>query len=144
MTTDKTDPEFYIRISGITYEDAVTLCVPECPNAADDWCANEDADGNEGETGEISIPVANIDEAMRLFRQIEDAHGWTYARDWGVSLRATRITPTYNLTASLTGTGCTLLLMPVKPASTAVADALSRMQLAIADVQTAACLLEGQ
>ena len=145
MTIDKTDTEFSIYIRGITYVDAVTLCSSRLRKSVDNWHASDDDDGNEAETGTISIPVKNIRELATLLEEIEDAESWAdEGDDWEISLHATRIMPTYNLTASLTETGGSLLLMPVRPANAAVAEALSRMQLAIADARAAACLLEGQ
>ena len=145
MTTDKTDPEFHIRISGITYEDAVVLCSPTFTRYANNWHASDDDDGNDADTGVISIPVANIDEAMLLFQDMKGADDWAENADcWQVSLHATRITPTYALGASLTDTGCDLRLSPYKPAKPAVEEALSRLEKTIADVRAAACLLEEQ
>jgi hypothetical protein len=145
MTSKPNNPEFHIRISGITYEDAVTLCVPKWPKSADNWHAGEDYDGDEADTGRISIPVANIGEAMLLFREIEGAEDWAEnAEDWQISLRATCIMPTYALGASLTETGCDLRLSPYKPAKPAVEEALTRLEQTIAEVRAAACLLEGQ
>lgn len=143
MTQKPTETQFSIRIHGITYEDAVTLCVPKWPHAADNWHASEDDDGNEAETGTISIPVANIGEVMLLFREIEGAEDWAEnAQEWDVSLHATRIMPTYALGASLTDTGCDLRLSPYKPAKPAVEESLVKLEKAIVDVRAAACLLE--
>jgi hypothetical protein len=145
MTTDKTDAEFHIRISGITYSDAVALCGSEFVKCANNWHASEDDDGDDADTGTISIPVANIGEAMLVFGEIDGAEDWAEnAEDWQISLHATRIMPTYALGASLTETGCDLRLSPYKPAKPAVEEALTRLERTIADVRAAACLLEGQ
>jgi hypothetical protein len=145
MTTDKTGPEFHIRINGITFEDAAALCGSKFKQYANNWHASEDDDGGEAETGVISIPVANIGEVMLLFGEIEGADDWAEnANCWQVSLHATRIMPTYALGASLTETGCDLRMGPYKPAQQAVEEALTRLEQTIADVRAAACLLEGQ
>ena len=144
MTTNKTDPEFHIRISGITFEDAAALCGSKFARHASNWYASEDDDGGEAETGTISIPVANIGDVMLLFGEIEGADDWAEnAEEWDVSLHATRLMPTYALVASLTETGCDLRLSPYKAAKPAVEEALTQLERTIADVRAAACLLEG-
>ena len=145
MTTDKTDPEFHIRISGITFEDAVVLCGSKFARHANNWYASEDDDDcNTEGGGSISIPIRHMDDLLEILCDIRDAEAWTDVGGWQTALHATRLMPTYALGASLTDTGCDLLLMPVHPANTAVAESLSRMQLAISDLRAAACLLEEQ
>ena len=142
MTTDKTDTEFAVHISGLTYQDAVTLCGKRFAKAVGDWHSDEPENPD---VGRILIPVANIHDAMILFREIGEAVDWAeYHGEWCIQLRATRITPTYALGASLTDTGCDLRLSPYKPAKPAVEEALSRLEKTIADVRAAACLLQEQ
>jgi hypothetical protein len=143
MTTKPSDTEFAVHISGLTYQDAVTLCGKRFAKAISDWHSDDDPENPD--VGRILIPVANIHDAMTLFREIGEAVDWAeYHQEWCIQLRATRITPTYALGASLTDTGCDLQLKPYKPAKPAVEEALARLERTIADVRAAACLLEGQ
>ena len=142
MTTDKADTEFAVHISGLTYQDAVTLCGKRFAKAVIDWHSDEPENPD---VGRILIPVANIHDAMTIFREIGEAVDWAdYHGEWCIQLRATRIMPTYALGASLTETGCDLQLKPYRPAKPAVEEALVRLERTIADVRAAACLLEEQ
>ena len=142
MTTKPSDTEFAVHISGLTYQDAVTLCGKRFARAVGDWHSDETENPD---VGRILIPVANIHDAMTLFREIGEAVDWAeYHGEWCIQLRATRITPTYALGASLTDTGCDLQLKPYRPAKPAVEEALARLERTIADVRAAACLLEEQ
>jgi hypothetical protein len=143
MTTDKTDHEFHICIIGVTYEDAVVLCGKQFAKAVSNWHLDEGHENSD--VGRISIPIANIHEAMAIFREIGEAVDWAeHHGEWQVMLYATRITPTYAVGAWLTDTGCDLRLLPYTPVKPAVEDALTRLGQAIAEVRAAACLLEGQ
>ena len=145
MTTNKTDPEFHIRISGITFEDAVVLCGSKFARHANNWYASEDDDDcNTEGGGSISIPIRHMDDLMEILCDIRDAEAWTDVGGWQTALHAARITPTYALGASLTDTGCDLRMGPYKPAKPAVEEALTRLEKTIADVRAAACLLEEQ
>lgn len=142
MSSDKTNTEFAVHISGLTYEDAVILCGKQFVKAVSNW--HSDDDTNNPDVGRIFIPVANIHDAMTIFREIGEAVDWAeYHGEWCIQLRATRITPTYALGASLTETGCDLRLSPYKAAKPAVEEALTQLERTIADVRAAACFLEG-
>lgn len=143
MTPKPNAPEFSIYIRGITYEDAVTLCESQFLESIDNWYATDDDDDcNVDGGGVISIPIRHMDDLMEILCDIRAAEGWTDASGWQIELHATRLMPTYNLGATVTDTGCNIHLMPCRPANKAVDEALSRMQLAIADARAAACLLE--
>jgi hypothetical protein len=141
MTQKPTETQFSIRICGITYEDAVTLCGQTFAAAAKNWC-DEDGDGDGEEDGVVEIPVRHIEDLIELLAEIKDADDWAGIHCWDISLHATRLMPTYSLGASLTDTGCSMIFRPEKPAIDAVSEALSSMQAAMVGLQQAACLLE--
>jgi hypothetical protein len=141
MTQKPTDTQFSIRICGITYEDAVTLCGQTFAAAAKNWC-DEDGDGDGEEDGVVEILVRHIEDLIELLAEIKNADDWAGIHCWDVSLHATRLMPTYSLGASLTDTGCSMIFKPEKPAVDAVGAALSSMQSAMVRLQQAACLLE--
>ena len=143
MTQNPIETQFSIRISGITYEDAVTLCGHTFAAAAKNWC-DDDGDSDSEETGVIEIPVRHIDDLIELLAEIKNADDWAGIHCWDVSLHATRLMPTYSLGASLSDTGCSMIFRPEKPAIDAVSEALSSMQAAMVGLQQAACLLEPQ
>ena len=140
MTTN-TDPEFSIYIRGIDYLDAVALCGSRWAAAASTWC-DEDGDDQGESRGNIGIPLANFSDLIDVCRQIANAGDWTDTSDWDIALHVSRMLPTYNIAGHLGESGASLVLMPCRPANKAVNEALSRMQLAIADARAAACLLE--
>ena len=143
MTTKPNVPEFGIYIRGITYQDAVALCSTRFAKAADSWYASDDDDDcNVDGGGVISIPIANISDLIDICREIANAGDWTNISDWDVALHVNRMAPNYNIVGHLAESGASLVLMPCRPANAAVDEALSRMQLAIADARAAACLLE--
>ena len=143
MTQKPTETQFSIRISGITYEDAVTLCGQTFAAAAKNWCEDDDGgDCDSEEDGVIEIPVRHIDDLIELLAEIKNADDWAGIHCWDVSLHATRLMPTYSLGASLTDTGCSMIFRPERPAVDAVSKALSRMLSAMADLQVAASVLE--
>ena len=145
MTQKPTETRFSVRICGIDYADAVALCGSRFRKFIDNWCASEDDDDcNTDGGGTISIPVANISDLIDLLSEIKDANNWTDCHEWDIALHVTRMTPTYNILGHLAESGTSLLLMPCRPANAAVDEALSRMQLAIADARAAACLLEAK
>jgi hypothetical protein len=141
MTEKPTYAQFSIRICGITYEDAVTLCGQTFAAAAKNWC-DDDGDDNSEEDGVIEIPVRHIDDLIEILAEIKNADDWAGIHGWDVSLHATRLMPTYSLGASLTDTGCSMIFRPEQPAIDAVSEALSSMQSAMVGLQQAACLLE--
>jgi hypothetical protein len=141
MTEKPTYAQFSIRICGITYEDAVTLCGQTFAAAAKNWC-DDDGDDDSEEDGVVEIPVRHIDDLIELLAEIKNADDWAGIHCWDVSLHATRLMPTYSLGASLTDTGCSMIFRPEKPAIDAVSEALSSMQSAMVGLQQAACLLE--
>jgi hypothetical protein len=141
MTTNK-DPDFSIHIRGIDYSDAVALCGSRWAAAASTWC-DEDGDDQGESCGNIGIPLANFSDLIDVCRDIANAGDWTDTSDWDVSLHVNRMAPNYNIVGHLAESGASLVLMPCRPANKAVDEALSRMQLAIADARAAACLLEG-
>ena len=143
MTQKPTETQFSVRIHGITYEDAVTLCGDKHRKSANDWC-DEDGNGDSDseEDGAIEIPVRHIDDLIELLAEIKNADDWAGIHCWDVSLHATRLMPTYSLGASLTDTGCSMIFRPERPAIDAVSEALSSMQSAMVGLQQAACLLE--
>jgi hypothetical protein len=143
MTQKPTETQFSVRICGITYEDAVTLCGHTFAAAAKNWC-DDDGDSDSEEDGVIEIPVRHIDDLIELLAEIKDADDWAGIHCWDVSLHATRLMPTYSLGASLSDTGCSMIFRPEKPAIDAVSEALSSMQSAMVGLQQAACLLEPQ
>jgi len=147
MTTKPTDTQFSIRICGITYEDAETLCGDKFAAAVKNWEDLHDDDSEvviavPVEDGVIEIPVRHIDDLIELLAEIKDADDWAGIHCWDVSLHATRLMPTYSLGASLSDTGCSMIFRPEKPAIDAVSEALSSMQSAMVGLQQAACLLE--
>jgi hypothetical protein len=143
MTQKPVDTQFSIRIHGITYEDAVTLCGDKHRQSANAWCDDDgDSDSDSEEDGTIEIPVRHIDDLIELLGEIKNADDWADCHCWDVSLHATRLMPTYSLGASLTDTGCSMIFRPEKPAIDAVSEALSSMQSAMVGLQQAACLLE--
>lgn len=141
MTQKPTETQFCIRICGITYEDAVTLCGDKHRQSANNWC-DEDGDSDSEEDGVIEIPIKHIDDLIELLAEIKNADDWADCHCWDVSLHATRLMPTYSLGASLTDTGCSMIFKPERPAVDAVSKALSRMLSAMADLQVAASVLE--
>ena len=141
MTQKPADTQFSIRICGITYEDAVTLCGDKFAAAAKNWC-DDDGDSDSEEDGVVEIPVRHIDDLIELLSEIKNADDWAGCHCWDVSLHATRLMPTYSLGASLTDTGCSMIFRPERPAVDAVSKALSRMLSAMADLQVAASVLE--
>ena len=109
--TKPSETEFAVHISGITYGDAVALCGKRFAKALSDWHSDEDPISPDA--GRISIPVANIREAMAIFAKIEEADDWAEScEEWHVQLQATRIMSTYSLGATLTETGCDLQMIP--------------------------------
>ena len=142
MTTKPTDTQFSVRICGITYEDAVTLCGQTFAAAAKNWEDLHDDDSEED--GVIEIPVRHIDDLIELLAEIKNADDWDGIHCWDVSLHATRLMPTYSLGASLTDTGCSMIFRPKRPAVDAVSKALSCMLSAMADLQVAASVLEAK
>ena len=141
MTEKPTYAQFSIRICGITYEDAVTLCGDKHRKAANDWC-DDDGDSDSEEDGTIEIPVRHIDDLIEILADIKNADDWAGIHCWDVSLHATRLMPTYSLGASLSDTGCSMIFQPERPAVDAVSKALSQMLSAMADLQVAASVLE--
>jgi hypothetical protein len=141
MTQKPTDTQFSIRICGITYEDAVTLCGDKHRQSANNWC-DDDGDSDSEEDGTIEIPLRHIDDLIELLGDIKSADDWAGIHCWDVSLHATRLMPTYSLGASLSDTGCSMIFRPERPAIDAVSEALSRMLSAMADLQVAASALE--
>jgi hypothetical protein len=141
MTQNPTETQFSVRISGITYEDAVTLCGHTFAAAAKNWC-DEDGDGDSEEDGVVEIPVRHIDDLIELLGEIKHADDWAGIHCWDVSLHATRLMPTYSLGASLSDTGCSMIFKPEKPAIDAVSESLSRIEAAMNELRAAACLLE--
>jgi len=140
MTKKPAETQFSVRICGIAYEDAVTLCGQTFAAAAKNW---EDLHADDsGEDGAIEIPVRHIDDLIELLSEIKNADDWAGIHCWDVSFHATRLMPTYSLGASLTDTGCSMIFRPEKPAIDAVSEALSSMQSAMVGLQQAACLLE--
>ena len=140
MTEKPTDTQFSIRIHGITYEDAVTLCGHTFAAAAKNWCDDDDSDSEED--GVVEIPVRHIDDLIELLGDIKNADDWAGIHCWDISLHATRLMPTYSLGASLTDTGCSMIFRPERPAIDAVSEALTSMQSAMAELQAAASVLE--
>jgi hypothetical protein len=65
MTQKPTDTQFSIRICGITYEDAETLCGDKFAAAAKNW-RDDDGDDDSEEDGVIEIPVRHIDDLIEL------------------------------------------------------------------------------
>ena len=143
MTQKPTETQFCIRISGITYEDAVTLCGHQWAGAAKNWC-DDDGDDDSEEDGTIEIPVRHIDDLIELLAEIKNADDWAGIHCWDISLHATRLMPTYSLGASLTDTGCSMIFKPEKPAIDAVSESLSRIESAMNELRAAACLLEAK
>jgi hypothetical protein len=141
MTQKPADTQFSIRICGITYEDAVTLCGDKFAAAAKNWC-DDDGDSDSEEDGVVEIPVRHIDDLIEILAEIKNADDWAGIHCWDVSLHATRLMPTYSLGASLTDTGCSMIFKPERPAIDAVSEALSSMQSAMVGLRQAACLLE--
>ena len=141
MTQKPTETQFSVRICGITYEDAETLCGDKFAAAAKNWC-DDDGDDDSEEDGIIEIPVRHIDDLIELLAEIKNADDWAGIHCWDVSLHATRLMPTYSLGASLSDTGCSMIFRPERPAIDAVSEALSRMLSAMADLQVAASALE--
>jgi hypothetical protein len=141
MTQKPTETQFSVRICGITYEDAVTLCGHTFAAAAKNWC-DDDGDGDSEEDGVIEIPVRHIDDLIELLAEIKNADDWAGCHCWDISLHATRLMPTYSLVASLTDTGCSMIFKPEKPAIDAVSESLSRIEAAMNELRAAACLLE--
>ena len=144
MTQKPTDPEFSIHIRGITYEDAVALCSSRFRKSIDSWYATDDDDDcNVEGGGVITILLASFSDLIDVCREIANAGDWTDTSDWDIALHVNRMSPNYNIVGHLAESGASLVLMPCRPANQAVDEALSRMQLAIADARAAACLLEG-
>ena len=141
MTQKPTETQFSVRICGITYEDAETLCGDKFAAAVKNWC-DDDGNSDTEEDGTIEIPVRHIDDLIELLAEIKAADDWAGIHCWDVSLHATRLMPTYSLGASLTDTGCSMIFRPERPAVDAVSKALSRMMSAMADLQVAASVLE--
>ena len=138
MTTKPSDTEFAVHISGITYSDAVLLCVKRFAKALNGWHSGDDPE-NPG-VGRISIPIRNIHDAMTIFREIGEAVDWAeHHGEWCVQLHATRIMPTYSLKATLTETGHDLQMKPYRASSAAVDELLRKMQTIIDDLRAAAC-----
>ena len=141
MTKNPTETQFSIRICGITYEDAVTLCGQTFAAAAKNWC-DDDGDDNSEEDGVIESPVRHIDDLIEILAVIKNADDWAGCHCWDVSLHATRLMSTYSLGASLSDTGCSMIFKPEKPAIDAVSESLSRIEAAMNELRAAACLLE--
>jgi hypothetical protein len=145
MTKNPTETQFSVRISGITYEDAVTLCGDKHRKAANDWCDEDgDVDSDSEDAGVIEISIRHIDDLIELLAEVKSADDWAGIHCWDVSLHATRLMPTYSLGASLTDTGCSMIFRPERPAVDAVSKALSCMLSAMADLQVAASVLEAK
>ena len=145
MTQKPTETQFSVRICGITYEDAVTLCGHTFAAAAKNWCEDDDGGGCDSEEdGTIEIPVRHIDDLIELLAEIKNADDWAGCHCWDISLHATRLMPTYSLGASLTDTGCSMIFRPEKPAIDAVSESLSRIESAMNELRAAACLLEAK
>jgi hypothetical protein len=140
MTQKPTETQFCVRICGITYEDAETLCGDKFAAAVKNWEDLHDDDSEED--GIIEIPIKHIDDLIELFAEIKNADDWAGIHCWDVSLHATRLMPTYSLGASLTDTGCSMIFRPERPAVDAVNKALSQMLSAMADLQAAASMLD--
>jgi hypothetical protein len=143
MTEKPTYAQFSIRICGITYEDAVTLCGQTFAAAAKNWC-DDDGDSDGEEDGVIEIPVRHIDDLIELLSEVKNADDWAGIHCWEISLHATRLMPTYSLGASLTDTGCSMIFKPERPAIDAVSKSLSRIESAMNELRVAACLLEAK
>ena len=143
MTQKPTDTQFSVRISGITYEDAVTLCGSRFRKFIDNWYASDDDDDcNVDGGGVISIPIANISDLIDICREIANAGDWTDTSDWDIALHVNRMAPNYNIVGHLAESGASLVLMRCRPANKAVDEALSKMQAAMADLRAAASVLE--
>jgi hypothetical protein len=141
MTQKPNETQFSIRICGITYEDAVTLCGHTFAAAAKNWC-DDDGDSDSEEDGVIEISVRHIDDLIELLGEIKNADDWAGIHCWDVSLHATRLMPTYSLGASLTDTGSSMIFRPERPAVDAVSKSLSRIESAMNDLRAAASVLE--
>ena len=143
MTTKPTDTQFFVRICGIDYADAVALCGSRFRKFIDNWCANEDDDDcNTDGDGIISIPVANISDLIDLLSEINGADNWTDCHEWDIALHVNRMSPSHNILGHLAESGASLVLQPCRPAISAVDEALSKMQAAMADLRAAASMLE--